>query len=65
MRIKNLSTQINLGNEDEVIVLATFMMKAKKLIGRTESYLVMKKKKVETLPVDGFELRGIVLMRQN
>jgi hypothetical protein len=43
---KNLSTtQINLGKEDEVIVLLLFMMKTKNLLGRTGGFGAEKSKK--------------------
>jgi hypothetical protein len=57
---KNLSvTQINLAKGDEVIVLLLFYDENKQLIGK-DRVVLSDKKKVESVPIDGFELRGIV-----
>jgi hypothetical protein len=57
---KNLSvTQINLTKGDEVIVLLLFYDENKQLIGK-DRVVLSDKKKVESVPIDGFELRGIV-----
>jgi hypothetical protein len=60
---KKLSvTQVNLGKEDEVIILLLFYNENKQLIGKDRVVLGDKKKdKVIVLPVDGFEMKGIVL----
>lgn len=59
---KNLSTtQVNVGAEDEVIVLLLFYDSDKKLIGKDRIVIGDEKKKDEgVIPVDGFELSGII-----
>lgn len=59
---KKLSvTQVNVGKDDEVIVLLLFYDENKQLIGKDRIVLGTEKKKVESLPIDGFELKGIVI----
>jgi hypothetical protein len=55
---KNLSTtQINLGKEDEVIVLLLFYDENKNLL--KDRVVLVLKKKVKIVPIDGFELREL------
>jgi hypothetical protein len=60
---KNLSTtEINLGKSDEVIVLLLFYNENKQIIGKDRIVLNDEKKKGTqvVLPVDGFEIVGII-----
>ena len=60
---KNLSTtQVNIGKEDEVIVMLLFYDSDKKLVGKDRIVIgeEAKKKDEGALPVDGFELSGII-----
>jgi hypothetical protein len=59
---KNLSTtQVNLTKDDEVIVLLLFYDSDKKLVGKDRIVIGDEKKKDEAMiPVDGFELSGII-----
>ncbi len=59
---KNLSTtQVNLTKDDEVIVLLLFYDSDKKLVGKDRIVIGDEKKKDEgMIPVDGFELSGII-----
>ncbi|WP_369769775.1 CsgE family curli-type amyloid fiber assembly protein [Flavobacterium sp. WC2416] len=58
---KKLSvTQVNVGKDDEVIVLLLFYDENKQLIGK-DRIVLGTEKKVESLPIDGFELKGIVI----
>ena len=60
-QIKNLSqTQINLGNDDEIIVLLLFYDENQMLIGKDRVVLNNEKKKVSTKPADGFEFKGVI-----
>jgi len=60
---KNLSTtQVNIGKEDEVIVLLLFYDSDKKLVGKDRIVFgeEAKKKDEGVVPADGFELSGII-----
>lgn len=60
---KNLSTtQVNIGKDDEVIVLLLFYDSDKKLIGKDRIVIgeEVKKKDEGAVPVDGFILSGII-----
>lgn len=60
---KNLSTtQVNIGKEDEVIVLLLFYDSDKKIVGKDRIVIgeEAKKKDEGIIPVDGFELSGII-----
>lgn len=60
---KNLSTtQVNVGKEDEVIVLLLFYDSDKKLVGKDRIVIGEEEKKKDEvkIPVDGFELSGII-----
>lgn len=60
---KNLSTtQVNIGKEDEVIVLLLFYDSDKKLVGKDRIVIGEEEKKKDEvkIPVDGFELSGII-----
>ncbi|RKR08562.1 LOW QUALITY PROTEIN: hypothetical protein C8C82_0437 [Flavobacterium sp. 81] len=61
--VKKLSTtQINVSTDDEVIVLLLFYDENKEIVAKDRVVLGEEKKKddVIIMPVDGFELRGIV-----
>jgi len=60
---KNLSTtQVNIGKQDEVIVLLLFYDSDKKLVGKDRIVFgeEAKKKDEGVVPADGFELSGII-----
>jgi hypothetical protein len=59
VKIKFVYNKINLGKGDEVIVLLLFYNENKELIGKDRVVLGDEKSSV-ALPIDGFELRGIV-----
>lgn len=59
---KKLSTtQVNVSKDDEIIVMLLFYDSDKKLVGKDRIVIGEEKKKDEgVIPVDGFELSGIV-----